>query len=265
MPILIQYLGVDAGLLVAAGLALWLVSLRLKDVSFIDAWWPSGMLLVGAVNLALAPRPGLCALGLFAVAVFWGGRLALYLFRRWRRLGPDGRYEAMLADARTRRGWSFPRASLLLVFALQPPLQWIVALPLEVAPFGGGGASPLAAAGAVLALFGAVFETVADTQLARFKRDPAHRGQVMDQGLWRYSRHPNHFGEACFWWGAYALAAASSPWGVFTLPGPLVITALLTKGSGGPTVEAQMKAKGAAYADYMARTPAFIPWPPKRG
>jgi steroid 5-alpha reductase family enzyme len=95
----------------------------------------------------------------------------------------------------------------------------------------------------------------------RFKSDPKNRGGVLDRGLWRYSRHPNHFGDACVWWGLY-LVATESAWGVWTLPAPVVMTYLLARWSGVPTVESRMR-RHPGHTDYAARTPAFVPWFPK--
>lgn len=254
----------NALILVLAALCLWGVSLKIRDVSFVDSWWPAGMVLVGASSLllrrALTPTNAL----LFILVAIWGGRLAIFLFLRWRQKGPDPRYEAMLEDAAKKRGWSFGLGALLLVFALQAPLQLLVALPVQLATLDPPRAlQPLALAGAVLSIFGVLFEAIADAQLAAFRKKAAGAGGIMDKGLWRYSRHPNYFGEACFWWGAYLIAATCGLPGIASLPGPLLITFLLTKGSGVPTVEGRMRARGAAFEAYVAKTSSFIPLPPK--
>jgi steroid 5-alpha reductase family enzyme len=169
----------------------------------------------------------------------------------------------MLDDAEQRRGWSFSKGSLLLVFALQPPLQMVVSAPVQLGQSPGDAPlTALSAAGAALAAFGVVFEALADWQLAAFKADPQNGGAVMDKGLWRYTRHPNYFGEACVWWGLFLLACPASL-GIWSLPGPVLLTLLLTKGSGVPTVEKRMKERGDAYAEYVRRTSGFIPWFPK--
>ncbi len=144
---------------------------------------------------------------LTALCTVWAARLGGYLLWRWRRQGPDRRYVSMMAHAQSARGWGFAKASALLVFALQYGLQFVVALPVQrgqpiAAPLGG-----LAIAGAVLALVGIGFESLGDWQLLRFKADPANAGKVLDSGLWRYTRHPNYFGDACVWWGLYLIAA----------------------------------------------------------
>jgi steroid 5-alpha reductase family enzyme len=250
-------------ILVVCILGLWGVGLRLRDVSFIDAWWPIGMVVVALASYVQTGGSGPHALLLAGLCTLWGLRLGGYLFLRWRRHGPERRYTEMLEHARTARGWSFPKASLLLVFALQAPLQWAVCLPVQL-----GQLTPTLDlsgwgwAGAVLAVFGLIFESVGDWQLQQFKADAANKGRVMDRGLWRYTRHPNYFGEACLWWGLYLIAADAGV-GAWSLPGPILITVLLVKGSGVPTVEGHMKANRPGYADYVRRTSGFIPWFPK--
>jgi steroid 5-alpha reductase family enzyme len=247
----------------ACTLALWTVSVRIRDVSFIDSWWPMGMVVLAGSSAVQAGRWGPHAIVLTLVCALWGLRLGGYLFWRWRRKGADPRYTAMLEDAQTRRGWRFPLASLLLVFALQAPLQIIVALPVQLGQIAPDKAlGSLGWWGLVLSLFGTLFEAVADTQLAAFKSAPTNAGAVMNKGLWRYSRHPNYFGEACVWWGLY-LVAAETGLGAWSLPGPVLITLLLTKGSGVPTVEGRMKDRGEDYARYIRSTSAFVPWFPR--
>jgi steroid 5-alpha reductase family enzyme len=260
---IVSLLLTNAMILGSCALLLWLVSIRLKDVSFVDAWWPLGMVLVALASYAETGGSGPHALALTLLCALWGVRLGGYLFWRWRKQGADARYTAMLEDAQSRRRWSFGKASLLLVFALQAPLQWLVCLPVQL-----GQVAPsfdlrsVGWAGVTLAIFGIAFESVGDWQLLTFKRDPANAGTVMDRGLWRYTRHPNYFGEACLWWGLY-LIAAETGLGAWSLPAPIVITLLLTKGSGAPTVEGRMGQRP-GYADYVRRTSGFIPWPPKR-
>ena len=117
-------------------------------------------------------------------------------------------------------------------------------------------------AGAVLAVIGIAFETVGDTQLAAYRKNPDNADNVMDRGLWRYTRHPNYFGDACTWWGLYFIAAVT-PTGVWALPGLILLTSALTKWSGVPTTEGRMKRKKPGYADYVRRTSGFVPWWPK--
>jgi steroid 5-alpha reductase family enzyme len=200
---------------------------------------------------------------LTVLCAVWGLRLGIYLLWRWRKHGPDRRYSTMMALAQKDRGWGYARASLLLVFALQAPLQFVVALPVQLGQSDPDLAlGPIAFAGIALAALGIAFETIGDAQLVAFKAKPENAGKVLDSGLWRYTRHPNYFGDACVWWGLY-LVASETAIGVWALPGPILLTFLLTRWSGVPTVEGRMRRKRPDYEAYVARTSAFIPWPPK--
>jgi steroid 5-alpha reductase family enzyme len=260
-----QLLGANVLVVGVCFLGLWLLSIRLRDPSFVDSWWPIGMVVLAWSSYGLTGGGGPHALLLAGLCTLWGLRLGGYLLWRWRKHGPDRRYDTMIGKARSERGWSFAKASLMMVFALQAPLQFAVCLPVQL----GQAAKPetlgsLALAGAALALFGIAFESLGDWQLVRFKADPANRGKVLDSGLWRYTRHPNYFGDACAWWGLWLIAAETGPWGVASVIGPVLLTFLLTRWSGAPTVEGHMRRKRPDYEAYMARTSAFIPTPPKR-
>src|SRR5262249_53126761 len=153
----------------------------------------------------------------------------------WRNAGAgeDPRYQAM----RRRHGERFALVSLRSVFGLQAALMWVVSLPVQVVHVSTGGAlGATDALGVMLFAVGLGFETIGDWQLARWKRDPAHRGEVMQSGLWRYTRHPNYFGDALAWWGLYAIAAGT-PAGIWTLPSPLLMSFLLLRVSGVPLLE----------------------------
>jgi steroid 5-alpha reductase family enzyme len=264
MP-LVSILLVNAALSAACFVALWLISLRLKDVSFIDSWWAFGIVVLAVATALQWPGSSPHGLWLLGLTIAWGLRLGLYLLWRWRKNGPDHRYQAILGRAQTKQGWSFAKASLLMVFALQAPLQFIVSLPVQLGQIGQT-QEPLGAVawtGVALAALGILFESIGDWQLVRFKRDPKNRGKVLANGLWRYTRHPNYFGDALVWWGLF-LIAAETPFGLWSLPSPILITALLTRWSGVPTVEGSMRKKRPDYEDYIRRTPGFIPWFPKR-
>ncbi|HEY5106779.1 MAG TPA: DUF1295 domain-containing protein [Caulobacteraceae bacterium] len=254
----------NAAISAACFAALWLVSLVMRDVTVVDSWWPFGMVMLAGASFVETGARTPHKLVLLGLCVAWGVRLGVHLLLRWRREGPDRRYIAMIEDAKQRRGWGFALSSLLLVFALQAPLQFIVALPVQLgqAPSDRAPLGPLGFAGAALAVLGLVFETVGDRQLTRFKADAANKGLVMDKGLWRYTRHPNYFGDACLWWGLF-LIAAETPYGLWSAPGPILITLLLTRFSGVPTVESRLRAHRPGYEDYVRRTSAFAPWFPK--
>ena len=243
---------------------LWLINLRLKDPSFIDSWWALGMVVLAGLSFVSTGQGGKHALVLAGLCAAWGLRLGIYLLWRWRKHGPDRRYSTMMALAKSERGWGYATASLLLVFALQMPLQFVVSLPVQLGQLGPDvPLGPLALLGAAVAIFGIAFETVGDLQLVAFKADPTNAGKVLQSGLWRYTRHPNYFGDACTWWGLY-LIAADHGLGAWSIPGPILLTFLLTRWSGVPTVEGRMRRKRPEYEAYVSRTSGFIPWFPRK-
>jgi len=236
----------------------WLISLRRHDVSVVDSFWPAFIVLPPLVVSLSMPAVSALAVSMLVVALAWAVRLAAHITLRHRGQPEDHRYQAI----RARNQPNFALRSLYLVFALQAALALVVALPLFAAvgaPESGIGG--VAALGLLLAAGGAVVEALADWQLTRFKADPAHRGQVMDSGLWRYSRHPNYFGECCIWWG---LGIAVLPLGAWwALASPLLMTGLLLKVSGVTLLEKDIGERRPAYREYIARTNAFFPGPPK--
>jgi steroid 5-alpha reductase family enzyme len=252
----------EATLLALAAIALlavlgWALSVAKRDVSIVDSLWPLFFLLGALVHAAFAGAAGPRALLLLALVALWALRLAGYLtWRNWRE-PEDRRYQAI----RARNEPGFAWKSLYLIFGLQALLAWIIAMPLFA---GLSSATPLDAidyAGAALWIFGFGFETVADWQLARFKANPASRGRVLDTGLWRYTRHPNYFGEAMLWWGFFLIAvAAGGGWTVFA---PLLMMLLLLKVSGVALLEKDIGERRPDYRAYIARTNAFIPGPPR--
>jgi steroid 5-alpha reductase family enzyme len=248
-----------AAVTVAAMLLLWAASLRLRDASIVDVYWGPGFGVVAwaAVGVAGSSPRGLL---LAALATAWGLRLGAHIARRRRGHGEDHRYAAM----RAAHGARFPLVSLFTVFLLQAALLWLVSLPLQAGAALGRSTplGPIDAAGALLFAVGLAFEATADAQLARFLRDPSSRGRVMDRGLWRYSRHPNYFGDFLVWWGLGAMAlSAGAAW---ALVGPLAMSVLLLKVSGVTLLERNIGERRPGYAAYAARTSAFLPLPPRR-
>jgi steroid 5-alpha reductase family enzyme len=254
------------GLAVVATLALltWLVSLRMGNVAIVDSLWSLMFLLaawsyaLGAHELPRAPARTLLVLGLVTI---WALRLSAYItWRNWG-LGEDRRYQAI----RARNEPHFAIKSLYLVFLLQAALASIISLPLLGALRPEGASAVLGAldlAGTALWLLGFVFEAGGDWQLARFKARPDSRGKVMDQGFWRLTRHPNYFGEFCIWWGFYLLALSAGAW--WSLPAPLLMSVLLMRVSGVTLLEQDIGERRPRYAEYIRRTNAFFPGPPKR-
>ncbi len=243
--------------MLAAAALTWIVSVLQRNVTIVDSLW-SLLFVFGAWTYAhVVGLPGPRVTLLLALVTAWGLRLALYL--SWRNLGheEDRRYQAI----RRRNEPNFAFKSLYLVFALQAVLAWIISLPLVGAVAVPGPLGILDIAGAALCVVGLVFEAGGDWQLARFKRDPANAGKVMDRGLWRYTRHPNYFGDFCVWWGFYAIALAAGAW--WSVPGPLLMSYLLLKVSGVRLLERDIGKRRPEYADYVRRTNAFFPGPPK--
>ena len=248
------------GAIAALMLTTWLMSLAWKDASIVDPVWPFGFVVVAWVTLAIADGNSGRQWLLVALVTMWGLRLSGYLAWRKRGAPEDFRYQAM----RRQYGARFGVVSLMTVFVLQGALMWVVALPVQL---GQVRSDPdlgwLALIGGILWLVGFGFESIGDAQLARFKADPSSAGQVMDRGLWRYTRHPNYFGDACVWWGI-ALVAAETRLGTIGIVGAVVMTVLLVRVSGVPMLERTMAKRRPGYAEYVRHTSAFIPRPPRR-
>jgi steroid 5-alpha reductase family enzyme len=252
-------------LLCVTMMTLWAYCVRIRDVSVIDSFWAFGMVMLAASTFAIADGSPARKLLLLGLTALWGLRLAWHLFARWRAHGIDPRYAAILGRLMDKRGWSFARASFVQVFAMQAVLLFIVCLPVQLGQID---AQPAAIGwlgwlGAGVALTGIAFEAVGDAQLNAFRADPAMQGKVLDTGLWRYTRHPNYFGDACTWWGLGLIAAETST-GLWALPGPLLITWLLTRLSGVPMLEHRLRKNRPGYEEYVRRTSSFFPWPPRR-
>ena len=244
--------------ILATAFITWVISLLKRDVSIVDSVWSLLFLAATSAYCTALPETGPRTAWIGGMLVLWALRLTGYI--TWRNWGEaeDARYQAI----RARNQPYFGLKSLYLVFALQGVLAWIVSLPLLAAL-----ASPtmpgwLDAVGLALFALGLVFETIADAQLARFRGRAESRGKVLDSGLWRYSRHPNYFGEFCVWWGFYLIAVAAGGW--WALPAPLLMSLLLLKVSGVALLEKDIVERRPAYRDYVARTNAFFPWLPKR-
>jgi steroid 5-alpha reductase family enzyme len=183
----------------------------------------------------------------------WGLRLSWHIFRRNSGHGEDPRYTELLGS---KRG-----GPLVRVWIPQGAAIWFVSLPVQVAAVAGEGVNLVVALGVLVWVVGVVFESVGDAQLAAYKRDP-DRGPVMDRGLWRYTRHPNYFGDACVWWGIFLVAASAWP-GVLTVLSPVVMTYFLVFATGARLLEETMM-KRPGYPEYAARTSMFVPLPPRR-
>lgn len=253
-------------LLLVFMLAAWIASAIIGKVSFVDGLW--GLTIAALALLSfLSAESGEAQLVLMLMVVIWGVRLGVHLLRRFNRNGEDARYRTMLPSPDA--GMGYAMAALKKVFLLQAALILLVSSPAQVgilAAWEGQYLPLLGWPGIALYAVGLFFEWVGDWQLARFKADPSNEGKVMDEGLWRYTRHPNYFGDACVWWGIFIVALSIAPGAViWTLPGPLFLTFTLVKWSGAGMTEDAMRDKyGEDFARYAERTSAFIPAPPKR-
>lgn len=252
----LYFMGLVAALLL--GVAAWLLSLQRHSVSHVDSFWSLFFLLMAIVYATMAPGLGERAYLMLALVAVWAVRLSVHItWRNWGE-GEDRRYQAIRRDNEPGFAWK----SLYLVFGVQACLAWLISLPLLVIVLSTGPLGILDLAGVALWLLGFVFQAVGDWQLAAFKSRPENAGQVMDRGLWRYTRHPNYFGEACMWWGLYLLALSAGAW--WSILSPMLITFLLLRVSGVTLLEKDIAERRPGYREYVRRTNAFFPGPPRR-
>lgn len=242
--------------------ALWLLSLARRDASIVDPFWGTGFVLVTCFALLSTPsaQSSNRAWLLAGLTTVWGLRLSLYLLWRNHDHGEDRRYRAM----REHHGARFWWVSFLTVFLLQGVILWIVSLPIQ-AVMVNAESKPLGwldFVGAALWSVGLFFEAVGDFQMARFQADPANAGRIMDRGLWRFTRHPNYFGDFCVWWGLSLIAANGGV--AWTLFSPLLMSFLLLKVSGVTLLEKTITSRRPEYVEYQQRTNAFFPGPPRK-
>jgi steroid 5-alpha reductase family enzyme len=249
------------GVVLSLYLLLWIASLVAKDASIVDRFWGISFIVIASAASAAGDGFETRRRLVMLLVALWGLRLSFYITVRNLGAGEDFRYRAM------RREWGkqFPLVSLFTVFVLQGILAWIVSLPVQAAIQGDSPAhlTVLDALGMVVWTAGFLFETIADWQLARFKDEPRNRGRILDRGLWRYTRHPNYFGDAVQWWGLWLIAAATGAW--WSAVGPAVMTYLLLRVSGVTLLESRLRKSKPNYEEYCRRTSSFIPMRPSQG
>ncbi|MBU0596471.1 DUF1295 domain-containing protein [Candidatus Bipolaricaulota bacterium] len=257
----LELIGLTLGIAIGFMTVIWIFSLILRNASIVDIFWGPGFITLACAVFAVARGSSARSLLMLVLVLAWGVRLALHVGIRNAGRGEDWRYRKWRDEA----GPAFWWRSYFKVFLLQGTILAVVALPLTlgISAVGPARIGGLGIAGLGVWLLGFAFETIGDAQLSRFKRDPANAGKVMDRGLWRYTRHPNYFGESLVWWGIFLIAAAT-PLGAWSVFGPVLITFLLVRVSGVRMLEAGLKERKPEYADYIRRTSAFIPWPPRR-
>ena len=238
-------------LLVAA--VFWLISLIRNDVSIVDSLWSLMFLLVTLVYVSLVDDGGPRANLIVALVALWAIRLSVYI--TWRNHGQpeDYRYQEIRANNEP----FFRYKSLYIVFVLQAVLAWVISMPLAAAISGQSAIGFLDYAGVALFAVGLTFEALGDFQLSRFRRDPANAGKVLDTGLWRFSRHPNYFGNFTLWWGFYLVALSAGGW--WTVISPLLMSILLLKVSGVALLEKDISVRRPQYENYILHTNAFFP------
>ncbi len=239
----------------------WVVSVIERDASIIDVFWGLGFVMAAWIYFYLTEPTTLRRYLVVSLVTIWGLRLSVYILRRNWGKGEDYRYRAM----REKNPRVFPWLSLVTVFWLQALLLWVISIPLLWAQRAAQpvGLTWLDLLGLAFFVVGFVFEAGGDWQLARFKSDPANQGKVLDRGFWRYTRHPNYFGDAMVWWGFFLFAAAT-PGSLWTIYSPVLMTLLLMRVSGVTLLEKSLKDTKPGYREYVRRTNAFFPWFPKR-
>jgi len=242
-------------------MGIWLLSLKFRDASIMDIFWGPGFALTGWVTFLVADGYPVRKMLVAVLVTIWGVRLGIHIALRNLGKGEDPRYKAW----RSEHGGNWWWISLFKVFLLQGILLWIISLGVQSAQI-----YPLPsrlvwqdAVGTCVWCIGFFFEAVGDWQLQQFKSNPDSRGKVMDRGLWRYTRHPNYFGESLIWWGLFLISIAHFS-NIWTIISPMVITFLLLRVSGVTLLEKDITERRPKYRDYIERTSAFIPWFPKK-
>jgi steroid 5-alpha reductase family enzyme len=242
--------------------ALWLLSLVVRNASIVDMFWGPGFVFAALIYVLLTPEVngGDRRLLIAALVGLWGLRLGLHIANRNIGQGEDFRYAVWREEHGSRWWWR----SLFQVFVLQGILMWIVSAPLLAALYlqASPGLGILDGVAIAVWAIGFAFEAGGDWQLMRFKRDPANKRKVMDRGMWRFTRHPNYFGDALQWWAFWLIAVAAGGW--WTVFSPLLMTLLLVRVSGVAMLEQSLHNTRPQYREYVRRTSAFIPWFPRR-
>jgi steroid 5-alpha reductase family enzyme len=259
-PLLVN-LAVTAAAVAVLMLGTFGYAMLTKVHAIMDTIWPLGFVLIALVSFVMSAGHGLTGRRLLVLVLtaIWGLRLGAHIFSRNRGQGEDKRYASLL---RRNRG-NLAVFVLRYIYWMQGRVMWFVSLPVQAAMYEHAPLGLVSWLGAAVWAVGFGFEAAGDAQLRRFRADPANAGRVLDTGLWRYTRHPNYFGDAAVWCGLYLLACGS--WaGAATILSPALMTWLLTNGSGKPLTERHMRSSRPDYAAYTDRTSGFFPLPPKR-
>jgi steroid 5-alpha reductase family enzyme len=255
MTFLEAYL-IGLGMVLGLMAVLWVVSLVLRNSSIVDPFWGTGFVVVNWLYFALTPDGFPARRGLVSILVtVWGLHLSIHLLRRNWGKGEDFRYRKWREEYGSRWWWQ----SFFRVFMLQGVLLWIISAPLLAAQIRSmpDHLTVLDWLGAVVWAIGFFFEAAGDLQLARFRGNPANKGKVLNTGVWRYTRHPNYFGDATQWWGYYLIAAAGG--GFWTIWSPVLMTVMLLRVSGVALLEKTLTTTKPGYREYVESTSGFVP------
>ncbi len=240
-------------MILAVAVIVWGYSAIKKNVNIVDSLWSLMFLLATVVYVLMSP-PGNKSAVILALVMVWSLRLSFHLtLRNWGK-DEDHRYQTI----RRNNEPNFTYKSLYIIFGLQATLAWIISMPLHTAIAAGQPLSLLDFVAVAVVLSGLLFETIADKQLATFSANPENKNRTLDTGLWRYSRHPNYFGESVIAWGFYLFAFSAGAW--WSIYAPILMTLLLLKVSGVSLMESTIKNRRPGYAEYVKNTSAFIPW-----
>ncbi len=259
-PLLIN-LAVSVGVVVVLMLCTFAYAMHTGVQVIMDTMWSFGFVVIAGVTYVLSQGHGDATMRLVVMAItaIWGLRLSIHIFVRNHGKGEDPRYASLLR----RNQGSVAKFVLRYIYYAQGRVMWIVSIPVQFAMYERHPVDALLWIGVAVWLVGFGFETIGDWQLRRFKADPSHAGQIMDRGLWRYTRHPNYFGDSVVWVGLFLIACSN--WvGIITVVSPIIMTNLLVNHTGKALLEKHMgRSKGPVYAAYVARTSGFFPLPPK--
>ncbi len=249
----IYLIALGAVLLVAA--LAWVLSILINDVSFVDSLWSLFFLAIAIIFFVDASPESARSIIVLSLVAVWALRLSAHItIRNWGQ-PEDYRYREIRANNQP----GFVVKSLYIVFGLQAVLAWIIAAPLQPAIASAASLGIIDMVAIALWLVGFAFESIGDYQLSRFKADPNSKGRVLDTGLWRYTRHPNYFGEFCIWWAFWLFAASAGAW--WTIFAPLLMSFLLLRVSGVAMLERTISDRRPEYAEYVRNTNAFFPGP----
>jgi steroid 5-alpha reductase family enzyme len=259
---LLAIYGITALIILASMSLLWVVSLILKNSSIVDIFWGTGFMITAWISFILTPQGFLGRkILLVSLVTIWGLRLSVHvLLRNWGK-GEDFRYQKWRNES-SRNWWWY---SYFKVFLLQGALMWVIAVPLTVAQFRSLPAHLiwLDFLAIFVWLIGFFFEAAGDWQLSRFRAESRNQGKVLRSGVWRYTRHPNYFGDATQWWAYYLIAAAAGAyWAVIS---PIIMTLFLLRVSGVTMLESTLRETKPGYKEYIQSTSSFIPWFPRKG